>query len=110
MTNWHPELEGSGRVVVSSPLIHLLGDLKPLHVAAFIGNEVILEMLINKLGAKEIEQADKSGDRALHYAAISDAYKSIHILLDHGAEVNSRNNAGTTYPVDMSTEFTCFNP
>ena len=82
--------------VPSSNLLHLLGDLKPLHVASFIGNDVILQSLISKLGVEEIEQPDNSGDRALHYAAIGDAYKSIHILLDHGAEINSRNNAGKT--------------
>ena len=73
-----------------------MGDIRPLHVAAFIGNELILQTLISKLTPDELESADKEGDRAIHYAALSDAYKSLHILLDHGAEINSRNNAGKT--------------
>ena len=76
-----------------SRLLHLIGDLRPLHVAAFVGNEIILEFLTTKF-CDEIENGDVDGDRAIHYAAIADSYKSIQILLAKRAEINARNNAG----------------
>ena len=80
----------------TSYLLHILGELKPLQVAAYLGDEHILSLLIAKLSAGDIEASDSAGDRPLHYAAMSDASSSVQTLLEHGAEINSRNHAGRT--------------
>ena len=79
-----------------------MSDLRPLHVAAFVGNEIILEFLSTKF-CDELESGDSDGDRAIHYAAIADSYKSIQILLAKRADINARNNAGESRELKLST-------
>ncbi|OQR81724.1 palmitoyltransferase ZDHHC17-like [Thraustotheca clavata] len=56
------------------------------------------------LGAN-IRATDAYGNTGLHLAARSDVVKAVKFLLDHGADIYARNDAGET-PFDVTTQVT----
>ena len=66
-------------------------DKTALQVAAHEGQSLIVDWLI-KAGA-DLSLADKTGDTAVHYAAIGGKTEPILSLANAGADVNSLNNA-----------------
>ncbi|KAK8766810.1 hypothetical protein V5799_006411 [Amblyomma americanum] len=66
----------------------------PLHAACFSGNEAVVRMVV-ATGA-DLEEEDKDGDKALHYAAYGDKPDIIELLLNSGANINATNKRKAT--------------
>ncbi|XP_071796931.1 uncharacterized protein [Asterias amurensis] len=66
----------------------------PLHIAASVGQEDIVTVLVSK-GA-EVNSANSTGQTPLHYAASRDRQKVAEILLEHGADTNIAERVGAT--------------
>lgn len=66
----------------------------PLHSAAYSGDEKALSTLL-KDGVSP-NKLDASKSTALHYAALKGNIKCAKLLLKHEAEVNLKDNEGTS--------------
>lgn len=80
-------------------------ELTPLHEAAWEGQTAVLELLIRR-GANlraewDLAQTGEARWTALHICGISGRVEAARILLDAGADVNSRSLKGFT-PLDIA--------
>ncbi|KAI6658522.1 Ankyrin repeat domain-containing protein 27-like [Oopsacas minuta] len=66
----------------------------PLHIAALVGNEKVMELLLN-YGAQPISQ-DYHGSSPLHMACQKGHIKATMLLVDRGAPTNLQDNSGNT--------------
>jgi ankyrin repeat protein len=68
----------------------------PLHLAAFFGQPKIVELLLARSADTDAVAANGSNLRPLNSAAAAGHASIAHLLLDHGAEVDPRQNLGFT--------------
>lgn len=61
---------------------------------SFIGNEKIVELLLQNKA--NVNMANKYGNSALHFAALSGHDKIVNLLIRNGANVNAANKFGET--------------
>ncbi len=66
----------------------------PLHVAAYRGNTLKVDVLIRKHA--DIDFKDIFGNAPLHYAVNQNVKEAVHMLLKAGATVDLANHRGTT--------------
>ncbi|MDC0065918.1 ankyrin repeat domain-containing protein, partial [Verrucomicrobia bacterium] len=72
----------------------------PLHIAALVGSNEIVELLITK-GADVNAKEEEEGWTPL-FVAVGDGYKKIiELLIANGADVNAKDDVGDT-PLDMA--------
>ena len=73
-----------------------MSGLSPIHVAAFIGNEEIVRLMISVYPSLA-RLLDNDGYTPLHYACMGNsATDLISTLLELGCDVNARNRNGKT--------------
>ena len=73
-----------------------MSGLSPIHVAAFIGNEEIVRLMISVYPSLA-RLLDNDGYTPLHYACMcNSATDLISTLLELGCDVNARNRNGKT--------------
>jgi len=80
--------------------------LIPVEFALVLNNKEIAVFLIEQM---DIHLADQNGDTLLHHAARNNNINLVEILLDHGADVNAKNNYGST-ALDLAIRFSSRNP
>ena len=67
------------------------GKIAPIHLAAFIGKQELMKLLLNNESIDiDLETVD-SGYTPLCVAAISGNYEILRLLIEHGAELNKPN-------------------
>ena len=64
-----------------------------LHAAASAGRLACIEVLVRKVN---VDQKDKRGDTALHWACSRGNLEVVKLLTTNGATVNAKNNSGAT--------------
>lgn len=67
-----------------------------LHLAAFFGHREVARLLLNNGADSEAISNNEMGARPLHSAAVSRDTGVAFLLIEHGAEVNSRQQGGWT--------------
>lgn len=67
----------------------------PLHLAAMIGNDKMVALLLDRYGA-DLQARDKFGNTPLMVAADHGAVGAIGVLADHGADLNARDKGEFT--------------
>ena len=78
------------------PEHHVMSGLSPIHVAAFIGNEEIVRLMISVYPSLA-RLLDTDGHTPLHYACMGNsATDLISTLLELGCDINARNRHGKT--------------
>nr|XP_054917626.1 E3 ubiquitin-protein ligase MIB2-like isoform X4 [Dermacentor andersoni] len=78
--------------------------LTPLQSACFQGQESVVKMLI--VTGADLNEGDKDGDTALHYAVYGDKPEILELLVNFGADVNARNKKMyTAIHVAVNKEF-----
>ena len=72
-------------------------NLTPLHGAAINSNPAVVTLLLDRGAASDIEAANQSGRRPLHYAAQFNPNPEVAgILVGHGADLRALDNEGNT--------------
>ncbi len=64
----------------------------PLHYAAFIGHEVLINLLLEN--GTDVNVADSLGCTPLHDAAKNGQVKALQLLVQRGAHVNTNDESG----------------
>lgn len=67
-----------------------------LHLAAFFGHREVARLLLNNGADSEAISNNDMEARPLHSAAAAEDTSAAFLLIDHGAEVNSRQHGGWT--------------
>jgi len=75
--------------------------ITPLHVAATIGNDSMIQVLLDNKA--DINLKDKSGSTALHDAARKGHESVVKILIKHGTNIDEKRNRGKT-PLHVAVE------
>jgi ankyrin repeat protein len=78
----------------------------PIHDAARKGDLAKVQALV-KENPSLVSSTDKMGDTPLHLAAQNDRANVVEFLLANGADVNARNNNGSSTPLDLA--LSCIN-
>jgi ankyrin repeat protein len=68
----------------------------PLHLACFFGHPTLAETLIAQGAGVNVRSDNKMQNMPLHAAAGGRSKDAVRILLEHGAEVNARQEGGWT--------------
>ncbi|KAH6934284.1 hypothetical protein HPB50_022864 [Hyalomma asiaticum] len=63
--------------------------MMPLHGASYAGNKFLVKMMA--VACVNLNEGDKDGDTALHYAVYGNKPEMLELLINSGADVNIRN-------------------
>jgi len=74
----------------ANPATRPLGEKTPLQIAVSRDKKSIVKMLAEKCSLQEIEEVTPAGETALYLAVQKQLNSCIEILLEHGANLNSR--------------------
>jgi ankyrin repeat protein len=82
------------------------GDRTPLKLACHEGQLAVVHMLLQHIGTQVLEETDEEGWRALHWVAYRGHEAVATLLLEQGAQANSRDASDRTpscWPVSRVT-------
>jgi len=77
-----------------------------LHIAAWKGREEVVDVFLRDTRV-DVNTKNSYGFTALHLAALAESYSIVQKLLQHGADVNSQDNDGSTplhFAIDSGNE------
>jgi ankyrin repeat protein len=74
----------------------VLGDKTPLMLAYLMGHVGVVRVLLQYMGTQVLEETDEEGLRALHWVAYRGHEAVATLLLEQGAQANSRDASGRT--------------
>lgn len=79
--------------------VHYEGGMTAMHYVASFGNVELLKLLVNKGAYLDAQNA--RGESSLHRAVMYEEIKQIYYLVEQGADVNLKDNAGMTPFLDI---------
>jgi ankyrin repeat protein len=68
----------------------------PLHYAVFEGHVGVVELLLQHMGTQALEERDKRGRTAVHYAVVGKKEEVLALLLSNGAQAGVADDLRTT--------------
>ncbi|KAK4336948.1 hypothetical protein RND71_043520 [Anisodus tanguticus] len=74
-----------------------------LHIAASLGYTSVCEVLLSASTNSPLKIREKKGNTALHLAVMGNHHKTVQVLIQHGASVNSMNSRQQT-PLHIAAE------